>query len=247
MEHQQYRDVLCNLQSEDQILFRFGGDIVTNRFDKEETSLLDPVSIDTALSYRLFSWINNVVLCKGKGKEACKKGEESFRTLFSSLTICEEAEREKANDVFASFLNDTNPITIKDLLYAFSPLALASMIQGHPEEEKEYRRALKKNEAVIFNQATMFVRSVFHAFLTLPNIIPGDIEQDFGDLSNGLFAYRDTLIVPTSYNAYTLKGFRQIALDGLNRLSASFPSETLHSVMVLYLAKDLLAEYRFKD
>lgn len=247
MDHQQYRDTLCNLQKEEQILFRFGGDIVTNRFDKEETSLLDPVSMDTAISYRLFSWINNAVLCKGKGKGACKKGEESFHRLFSSLTLGEEAERKRADDVVASFLNDRNPITTKDLLCAFSPLALASMIQEHPEEEKEYRRVFRKNEDVIFNQATMFVRSVFHAFLTLPNIIPSNIEQDFGDFSNGLFAYRDTLIVPTSYNAYTLKGFRQIALDGLNRLSDSFPSETLHSVMVLYLAKDLLAEYRFKD
>lgn len=233
--------------------FYFDGDKVTNRFDKEETSILTDLSLDTEIAYRLFSWINNAVLCKGKGKECCKQGETTFQTLFASLEKgIEESKKEsfhlltkKASDTLSSFFTDAKPVSTSDLLEALAPLAVQSLANEEEETANDYFKALKKDKSVIFNQATMFIRSVFHAFLTLKGIIPSEIKQD-SNFSNGIFFYQDQVIIPTTYNAYTIKGYKQIVLRGIDRISPSFPLEEIHKATVLYLAKDILVEYQFE-
>jgi hypothetical protein len=242
--------LIHSLEDPTKVRFYEGGDQVSSRFDLEEGPKEEGTS-DRLISFYLYSLIANAIILKAQGKEKSKEGEEAFRTYFSDVVRrgpiddLPKMEDEKGNALrtLDSFLFDLEKIDLSILLARFSPLVVIDVADdGKHGLDKDVLRSFDKNREVIFNQSVLFIRSIFHSFLTLPTTDSFRIRPDSEDLTNGIFLYEDSLFIPTGKNAFTLSGFKEVASYGLETVSKNLPLENLKTITVVYLCKDLLAE-----
>ena len=106
----------------------------------------------------------------------------------------------------------------------------------------------EKKKDIVYNQVTLFSRSLYHTFLNRSSIDPMLIQPDVHDLSNGVFAYnKEELIIPTWQNAFTLESYKSVLKNGVIACSNEFPFKDIRMLSVIYLVKDIVGTYQFSD
>ena len=245
-------EALRTLKDATQITFWYDSAQVTNRFDNQEKTLREDDS-DDRIAFSLYSLIANAVFLKAKGKEASKAGEDVLRNYFNGIVGRSSEEfRSRLNQELGNalraldaFLFDLDPIRLPELLARFAPLIVCSVASSDEKTEKDVMRSFDHNKEIVFNSAALFLRSLFHSFLNDPRVDPFQVTLDLENPVNGMFLYKGSLYIATAKSAFTLKGFREIAQNQLPALSKNLSLDTVNSVTVLYLVKELLATFSF--
>lgn len=250
MNKENIRNLIDTLDKEDQIQFFVGGEKVSNRFDHDKNKDLDPVTDDVSSAYHLYSLIIDAVFYKAKGKQNAKTGTFLLESYFNRIlkkvpeNILPDAENEakKAVDVMDAFVYGKRVVDISSLLSSFFPMVvLDDTIDKNKVMDHKKFQFLSKNRERIFNMSLLSVRSIFRCFLTLLPVDEDDAFRiDNDNIVNGLFLYKDCLFVPTTRNAFSLKDYKTVVIDGLNRLSDNFLLSSAKKVSVIYLVKDTI-------
>lgn len=241
-----------DLADQGRISFFFNDKEVTNRFDVNGIGYVEDTK-QSLISFSLYSLVANAVILKGQGKEKSQIGEVSFKTYFDSIVkkvpeeykIRMEDEKNNALRTLNSFLYDLDKVMLPDLLARFAPLVVIDLANDSNKIDKKLLSYFDKNKEIIFNQAVLYTRSLFHVFLTRSNIDSSQIKPDLNNLTNGVFSYGNALIIPTEKNAFYLEGYKKAVVNGLNKISKNFSLDGLNKIALLYLTKDLVAEFSF--
>lgn len=240
---------VTSLSDQGKIVFVFNGQRVSNRFDINGYGYQED-SKQSLISFYLYSLIGNAIILKGQGKEKSQLGEEAFKSYFSQIInklpddykARMEDEKNNALRTLNSFLYDLNKVLLPELLARLAPLVVIDLACDNKVIEKKLLTYFDKNKEIIFNQAALYTRSLFHSFLTQPTTDPLKIRPDLNCLTNGLFSYEDCLVIPSEKNAFYLEGFKKAVVSGFNKVSKNYSLEGIDKIALLYLTKDLVAE-----
>ncbi|MFA6624424.1 MAG: hypothetical protein WCS80_01510 [Bacilli bacterium] len=241
-----------SLVDEKGISFFLNDKEVTNRFDINGMGYVEDTK-QSLISFYLYSLVANAIILKGQGKEKSQLGETTFQTYFSNIVrrVPQEyrsrMENEKSNALrtLDSFLFDLDKVMLPDLLARFSPLVIIDLANENNQIDKKLLSYFDKNKEIIFNQAVLFTRSLFHAFLARTDIDSSSIIADLNNPTDGVFRYGNTLIIPTDKNAFYFEGFKKAAINGLNKISKDFSLDSIDKISLLYLSSALTAEFSF--
>ena len=250
------KEAICSqiqqINDENDIEFYLGDSKIVNRFDRTNNHLYEQADLTTDIAYTLYSYVINAIIYKAQGKSKSSNGYQHFSTyldrliqglakdIITDVTI----EKNKALVMLDAFLFDKENIKIEQLLACLVPLAYIKVMKDNPAEVKKIAKLFQKEKEVIFNLTLKFIRSLYHIKLTIADA--SLITIDCHDLGNGLFAYKDELILPAWQSAYTLEDYKDCALHLLQRLSDNFPLKDIKAISLLYLSKDFEAKYILK-
>ncbi len=241
-----------NLTDEKEITFLIGDEKISNRFDRLDMKQCEKGDFYTEISYALYSYIANAIFFKAMGKEKSKEGYPFFDQQWEDIihgvdTIYEEntkVVKDRALRLLDAFLSSMDGTTLTDLMEKIAPLCVLKIIKKHPKEEKKILRKFDKKKDIVYNQVTLFSRSLYHTFLNRSNLNPLCIQPDLHDLSNGVFVYdQKELIIPTWQNAFTLDSFKSVLKTGVGSCSTEFSFKDIKSVSVIYMVKDIVSTY----
>jgi len=241
-----------SLTDENLITFSIGDEKISNRFDRLDMKQCEKGDFYTEISYALYSYIANAIFLKAMGKEKASQGYTFFDQQWEEIiqgkeTIYEEntkVVKDRALRLLDTFLSSMDGTTLNDLMEKIAPLCVLKIIKNHPKEEKKILRKFDKKKEIVYNQVTLFSRSLYHTFLNRSNLNPLLIQPDMDDLSNGVFVYDlKELIIPTWQNAFTLVNFKSVIKNGLASCSSEFPFKDIEAVSVIYMVKDIVGTY----
>lgn len=253
MNIKELKDIISAID-ETKISFSIGDQVLSSNFDHAENDYMEEDDYNTSISYCIYSWIANAIFFKAQGKESCSKGKECFKDTFDHIVSLQDdnvrldskVEADNALQLIDNFFQSKEDIKLAQFMAILAPLAVLKLISENKGNDKEIMKSFSKNKEMIFNQVILFSRSLFHSFLKKSSTAADKIRPDYQKLDNGIFLYNnETLIIPTWKNAFTLKGYKEIILDGLNNISQCFPISNINSVSVIYLVRDLFVEYKF--
>lgn len=231
------------------IKFYEGDNILVDAFDKSNGKKEDS-DFATDISFILYSYISALILFKAQNRQKRINGKKYFDVFFSSIVrkqdekLKDKAKEEykKAMNVIDSFFSSEN-IKMEVLLATLAPLAVLEEINKDKDKSKEIVNAFSKNKITIFNQVILFIRSLYHALLSKKDIDQFKVRPDYQNLSNGIIIYDDKVLIITTWkNAYTLDGFKEVLLDGIDNISNNMPLSNIEEIGVLYLTKGIFAE-----
>lgn len=238
-----------SLSDENLVDFHVCGEKVSNRFDHDKVKEMESVTDDMALAYHLYALIADSIFFKARKKAEANKGIVSLSDYFYKVLkkVPEEIynnsrdEAMKANEILNDFVLGKRLITIDQLLAAYFPMVLLDDCSIDAFDFKKFQTLNKCRERV-FNMSVLSTRSLFRSFLTiLPVQDSYSIRIDANHVTNGLFIYKDSLFVPTTRNAFSLRDFKIVLEEGVKRLSDDFPLLEVKKLSVLYLVKDTIA------
>lgn len=229
---------------EEDMVFTLGGAKVANRFDKEENPL-EEGDTSTDLAIALYGFVANAIFLKASTHDFSLNGFSDFASYLNQIVSKNpEKERDKENclNTIHRFLFEKDKLTMENLFEASYPLAVQDEINRHPEKEKEITKVAEKKKEVIFNEATLFIRSLYHSVLTYAdNSISEKIQFDKDNYANGILLYdRKVLFLPVWEDAFTLKKYKEVALRDLKTLSPTFPIGEAESISLLFFGKDMV-------
>ncbi len=250
MNHNEIIQSIQEINDESRIHFSVGDEKAENRFDYENASQYEEGNLITEISYMLYSYIANAIIFKAQGKEKCNLGYSLFDTEWEGLIQKKEISlfdnqkvvKDDAMRLLNDFLSTSKEIRLNQLIDKFLPLCILKECIEHKDAERKAIRTFKKKKDVITNQVTLFIRSLYHSFLTRSDILPNRILPDYQNLSNGIFSYDDSsLYLPTWQNAFTLESYKKVIKKSLLSLSSAFPIESIKKISVIFLSKDIIA------
>ncbi len=250
MNHIEIIQSIQEITDESKIHFSVGDEKAENRFDYENANQYEEGNLITEISYMLYSYIANAIIFKAQGKEKSEYGYSLFDKQWEDLIQKKELSlfdnqkviKDDAMRLLGDFLFTAKDIRLNQLIDKFLPICILKESIEHKESERKAIRAFKKKKDVITNQVTLFIRSLYHAFLTRSDILPLQIHPDDADLSNGIFSYNETsLYFSTWQNAFTLESYKKVIKKSLLLLSSSFPIESIKKISVIFLSKDIIA------
>ncbi len=247
------KDKITNIDDEKQVTFSIGDEILSNHFESDKENKMTTEDYSTTLAMTIYSWIANSIIFKAQGKDPSQKGYQYFKSAWDTiiknqkdeLSLQSKTEEENALLLLGQFLSNSRQILLSEMIAKFAPLAVLSLISRKENESLEIIKTFNKEKEIIFNQVVLFSRSLFHSFLNKTGIESNKIRPDYFSLDNGAFLYNDnTLVITTWQNAFTLDAYKQVLLNGINSLSNNFPVSNITSVSIIYLVKDIYAEYK---
>ena len=204
----------------------------------------------TGLSKALYAVVANLAIFRAQGKEKASVGLQAFDVFFgkligevkeTSIVSSLSEERKKAIRIFSSFLDGTERVTMADILArAFPLLAVKFALTEEGIDKKTFQEFSKKKE-ILFNQTALFVRSLFHSFLTLENTDPFKIRTDLENLDTPYFVYDKTLMVATDKDDFTLKLLKEDIIANLENTAKNFSLKDIDSIAVIYLLREIFA------
>ena len=236
------------IKSEEQISFYIDGEKVESRFDEKETPL-EKGDYSTDLALLLYGWIGNAIFLKASGRERAQAGYLDFENYLKESLNKTEADDEttknyhRALSVLKRFLFRKEKIIMGDLFEEFFPFAKQVSLLLHPEEEKEITHISEKEKMVIFNEAALFTRSLYHTLLTRADASEArKTKLDKGNYANGVFLYdSEVLFLPAWQDAFTLTKFKEVALKDIETISPLLPLEEVKEISLIYFGKDIVA------
>lgn len=250
MNHIEIIQSIQEIKDESKIHFSVGDEKAENRFDYENANQYEEGNLITEISYMLYSYIANAIIFKAQSKEKSEYGYSLFDRQWEDLIQKKEISlfenqkvvKDDAMRLLGDFLSTAKEIRLNQLIDKFLPLCILKESIEQKDSERKAIRAFKKKKEVITNQVTLFIRSLYHSFLTRSDILPLKIRPDFDDLSNGIFSYDEvSLYLPTWQNAFTLESYKKVIKKSLLLLSSSFPIESVKEISVIFLSKDIIA------
>lgn len=253
MNKEELLNHLDALKDSSQLQFYVAGEKVSNRFDFNEYEMED-IDKDTLIAYTLYSLICDVIIFKAQGKERAKAGESIVKGYFNKVLnkvpqdIKEKTNQEviKATLTLGNFLNSLEKVNLATIIARFSPLVALDIATRNTDDiDKKVLSSFDKNKERIFNKTLLYIRSLYHSFLTLNDTDSLSIKIDVDSPVNGLFIYKDALFISTGKNAFTVNNYKKVIKEGLERASKNFSLNNIKKVVVVYLVKDILAEYTF--
>lgn len=253
MNKEKLKDVISSPEEENLISFYVMGEKVSNRFDHAKSVDLDPLRDEDIVGYHLYALIADAVFYKSKGKEESRKGLKILDDFLRSLVrkadgkFKEETEKniDKASMVLADFILSEKKVDVSTLLSTLFPFVVLDYAMKNSKQDQKIYADLMKSRKRILNMSLLAIRSLFRSLLTMVSVKDGsDIRIDMENPLNGLFVFQGSLFVPTMRNAFSLRDFKTVVNDGLERASSAFSLEDVSSVSVLYLVKDTIANYK---
>ena len=201
-------------------------------------------------SKALYAVVANLAIFRAQGKEKASVGLQAFDVFFgkligevkeTSIVSSLSEERKKAIRIFSSFLDGTERVTMADILArAFPLLAVKFALTEEGIDKKTFQEFSKKKE-ILFNQTALFVRSLFHSFLTLENTDPFKIRTDLENLDAPYFVYDKTLMIATDKDDFTLKLLKEDIIANLENTAKNFSLTDIDSIAVIYLLREIFA------
>jgi hypothetical protein len=250
MQYNELTQKINKLDNKEKITFLVNGQKVDNRFDHENIDQYKEADIENLLSYSLYSYIASAIIYKAQGNDMAKKGYSHFDRQWETIIQNQEKDifdnskvvKDNAMRLLDSFLMSGEDIRLDALMARFSPLCVLRLIQLNPQQSRKIMKTFTKRKEVIFNQTTLFIRSLYHSLLNQSGIDPMKIHPDHENLANGLFSYDGTtLYIPTWQNAFSMNGYKNVITEALKELSPNFPLSEIKDISVIYLVKDIIA------
>lgn len=207
-------------------------------------------SLSTDVSKALYALVANLSVVKAKGREEATKGSSWFALYLHGIVDAAKdpavrkpllAEMEKAKKTVDAFLFSTEKVTMADILARVFPLVLVKFSLREGQVEKKTFQTLSKSREVLFRQAALFVRSLFQSFLTLKTTDPFSIRIDVENLDAPYFVYKNTLVLATDRDAFSLPLLKEDMLESLQALPKAFSLKDVDSVAVLFLLRTVFA------
>lgn len=254
MNKEKLKDAISSLEEENPISFYVMGEKASNRFDHAKSVPLDSLRDEDIVGYHLYALIADAVFYKSKEKDESRKGLKILDGFLKCLVentdgkLREETEQDfvTASMVLTEFILSEKRVEVSTLLSCLFPFAVLDYSMKDSGLDQKTYADLNKNRKRILNMSLLAIRSLFRSLLTMISVKDGsDIRIDTEDPLNGLFVYQGSLFVPTMRNAFSLRDFKTVVNDGIDRASSSFSLDDVSSVSVLYLVKDTIANYRF--
>lgn len=235
-----------NFQS---IRFYENGSEVSSRFDIENDKSIRYVqSSESELSLSLYSLISSLIIYKAQGKIASSKALEYYRQYFlsisgdDSLSPLLNNEKNKALNAISAFFEGREKVLLANFLAYFFPLVLVKVSTDNGVIDKKIFQSLNKKKEVIFNQASLYIRSLYHGLLA-SDVKPDLFKLDNQHLDKPYFIYDHTYFIPTDRDAFNEKAFKQVIEDAMDDCSLSL--KDCNSIAVLYLLRAYVAAISF--
>lgn len=240
-----------DLNQEEAISFYVNQEKVENRFDHENISQYKEADIENDLSYSLYSYIAASIIFKAQSLEFSQKGYRCFDRQWEDIIQKQKTDifenskviKDNAMRLLSTFLMTNENVTLSMLLAKFAPLCVLKEISKNEQKARKIMRTFQRKKEVIFNQAILFSRSLYHSFLNKNDIVADKIHPDYEDLSNGIFSYEDELFCPSWQNAFSLDGYKKVVEESILKISNNFPLKDIKKISLLYLVKDIIATY----
>ena len=238
------------LDKEDSFSFFEEGRKITSRFNLQEGKTFNQGSARTELSKALYAIVTNLSVLRAQGSERSRAGLQSFDVFLgrlvsrindSALRSSLENEKKKAMMTYRAFLEGTEKVTMADILAKTFPLLSVKASLGKEGIDKKTFQDLSRGKEVVFNQTALFVRSLFHAFLTLETTDPFKIKIDIENLDAPYFLYGNTLMFATDRDSFTLSLLKQDLVDNVQKMADNFAIRDVDSVAALYLLREIFA------
>ncbi len=239
-----------SIDREEAFSFFEGGKPISSRFNLQEGKTFNKGSKSTDLAKALYAIVSNLSIFRAQGKDRAKVGLESFdvffrkiieRTTDAAIVPSLADEKKKAMLVYESFLYGTEKVTMADILARTFPLLSIKLSLGEEGIDRKTFQGLSKNREVIFNQAALFVRSLFHSFLTLETTDPFKIKTDLENPDMPYFIYENTLFVGTDKDAFTLNLLKEEIIGNLEKIAKNFSLKDVHSIATIFLLREIFA------
>lgn len=255
MDKQQLIDKVRSIDKEEAFSFFEDGKAITSRFNLQEGKSFNQGSVRTDLAKALYAIIANLSIFRAQGKERSRVGLQGFDTYFrhlvgevkdKSLLPSLEEEKKKAMIVFEAFLTGSEKITMPDILAKAFPLLVVKFSLGEEGIDRKIFQDLSKGKEVIFNQTALFVRSLFHCFLTLETTDPFQIKTDIEHPDAPYFLYGNTLMIATDKDAFTLSLLKEEISANLSRMPGNFSLKEVDSIATIFLLREIFAVCSFR-
>ena len=251
MNAQELMQRIGEISQAERFSFYENGNAVGSRFNMTDFyEQRNEGNFETNFSLRLYALVSQLVFYKAKGVEASRKGLESLRAFFQKgLLSCKEEEIrknlkdeiEKALSRYEAFLGKEEPVTQAELFAKTYPiLAVLFCLKDGVVSRKEFL-ALSKKKELLFRQASLYLRSLFQAFLTTAGIDAREIRQDVDNPLSPYFVYRKTLIVSTDKDSFSLSLLKEDLINNLKEISKNFSLKDVDSIGAVYLLRALFA------
>lgn len=242
------------ISSEESFSFYENGERIGTRFNlTDRYDRYNEGSFETRFSFSLYGLVSHLVLFKAQGTEASRKGMDQVRRFFQKIvSSCKDdaildnlkAEQSKALSLYEAFLSNAEKVTMVELFAKSYPLlAVALSTKDGIVQKKEFQSLSKKKET-LFRQASLFLRSLFQSFLTMKDIDPQEIRMDSENLTSPFFAYKNTLVLSTDRDSFSLALLKEDIENNLKLIPKNFSLKDIDSIAVIYLLRSLLAVTR---
>lgn len=255
MNKEKMRMLVQSIDDDNKINFFVMGEKASSRFDYDKKVELEKVSDENVIAYKLYALITDCIFYKAKRKEDVKKGENIIQAYFQKVlnNLPEEFKNNvnneviKANVVLKDFIFGLKAVDVSTLLSTFFPLIVIDYANNGSVLDKKIIQEAKKNRERIFDISLLSIRSLFRCFLTLLPVNDNcELKIDVDNLVNGIFILKDTLYIPTNRNAFSLRDFKTVVTEGLDRISNNFSLKEINNVSVIYFVKDTIAYYKIE-
>lgn len=255
MNKDKIKEILnSNILKREDLSFIYNGNLVKDRFDNQEK----PYEEDTylsILSFNLYSLTINSIILKGLGKIRNKPLLKVIKSFFNNVVKNTnndilnnvKIEVEKAETILESFLYDYEKITLPQLLANYLPIILINLLNNNYEDSKKILKTYDNYSHRIINQATLYIRSVYHSILSIENIDQTLLSFDKGDVLNGIIFYDDMMILTSEKDMCTFNGFKTLSNEKLDTFSKDSSLEHINKVGLLYLTKDIIVMFKLND
>lgn len=245
-------NTLQNLTDDNLLIFKIGDDIISNRFDFQESKHKENEEYYIKVASILFAYMASLVIYKAQGKEKSKHAYEIFSDRFENIikNVDEDFNlkivKDEAMHTIDDFLNSNKSLSSVEMMKKISNMCLFEVIAHNLDKRRKITHNFKRNEGTIYNLVTLFLRSLYHSFLSRKDIDASEISLDEENLANGIIFYKEKeIIIPSWENAFTLLDYKRIAKDGILQVSSSSLLDEVDEISLLYLTKDFIVSFKF--
>lgn len=250
MERLKIINSLQNLNEDKNLIFKIGDDVITNRFDSQENKHKDSTEYYLDIASILFSYMASLIIYKAQGKERCKYAYNLFSNRFENIikNIDEDFNTKIIKDECMHTIDDfffsNKSLSSQDIVKKLSDICLFEVISLNVDKRKKIYHNFKKNKETVYNLVTLFLRSLYHSFLSRMDMDANKISLDEQNLSNGIIFYdKREVIIPSWENAFTLSDYKRIAKEGIIKISTTDLLLELKEISLLYLTKDFIVTF----
>lgn len=241
------------LKRED-LSFIYNGNLVKDRFDNQEKEYEEDTYL-SILSFNLYSLTINSIILKGLGKIRNKPLLKVIKLFLNNvvknankdISSNVKIEVEKAETVLESFLYDYEQINLSQLLASFLPVVLINLLNNNYEDSKKILKTYDNYSSRIINQATLYIRSVYHSILSIEDVDQTLLSFDKGDVLNGIIFYDDMMILTSEKDMCTFSGFKTLSNEKLDTFSNNSSLENIKKIGLLYLTRDTIVLFKLYD